>query len=406
MRVYIPYLLLISYLSVGFVPYFGAIDKYATQYLFISALNVVSLIFVFIEFDLKSIFKKSIFIFYFLFFLWGLLSYSQALNKTEVIVSSSRILVYLFTLFNLFFLQKKIKNLFQTICVIFTAILAIEVLYIFFGFIELYEYGNFNRSRQLRGFTGNINIAAFSILLKIPFTFHLLNKIKKYKYAIGLTFYSIIFFTLLTLGSRGANILIVLLLIAHSIFNLLFLKGDKKTSVIALSSFVISVFFNSLLLADSNINFTKRTVNISTQSTSDRLRFYSQAWSTTLENPILGIGLGNWKIHSIKLDMKNIKDYIVPYHVHNDFLQFSAEIGFTGLILYLMIFIMALRKIYKSIDFGIKSEKNIFLFSVFLSISVYFFDSLLNFPFTRPIVYMPVICSLAIIMNLSKKENE
>ena len=55
------------------------------------------------------------------------------------------------------------------------------------------QNGNFNRTRELRGFTGNINIAAFSILLKIPFTFHLLNKIKKYKYVIGLTFYFIIF---------------------------------------------------------------------------------------------------------------------------------------------------------------------------------------------------------------------
>lgn len=406
MRVYLPYLLLISYLSVGFVPYLGALDKYATQYLFVSILNLISIVYIFFEFDIRTIFKKSIFLLYILFFIWGLLSYSQALNKTEVIVSSSRILVYLFTLFNLFFLQKKIKNLFQTICVIFTAILAVEVVYIFLGFIELFENGNFNRTRELRGFTGNINIAAFSILLKIPFTFHLLNKIKKYKYVIGLTFYFIIFFTLFTLGSRGANILIVLLLIAYSIFNLLFLKGDKKSSIIVISSFLISIFFNSLLLSESNINFTKRTVNIKTQSSSDRLRYYSQAWATTLENPIFGIGLGNWKIHSIKMDMKNIRNYIVPYHVHNDFLQFSAEIGFTGLIFYLMIFITALLKIYKNFDFGIKSDKNFFLLSVFLAISVYFFDSLLNFPFTRPIVYMPVICSLAVIMNLSKKENE
>ena len=406
MRVYLSYLLLISYLSVGFVPYLGALDKYATQYLFVSILNLISIVYIFFEFDIRTIFKKSIFLLYILFFIWGLLSYFQALNKTEVIVSSSRILVYLFTLFNLFFLQKKIKNLFQTICVIFTVILAVEVVYIFLEFIELYDSKNFNRSSQLRGFTGNINIAAFSLLLKIPFTFFLLEKIKKLKYILGLLFYSTVFSTLLTLASRGANILSVILLIVYSIFHLLFLKGDKKILIIPISSFAISVLLNSFLLSESSVNFTKRTVNIKTQSTYDRLRYYSQAWETTLENPIFGIGLGNWKIHSIKMDMKNIRDYIVPYHVHNDFLQFSAEIGFTGLIIYLMIFITALLKIYKNFDFGIKSDKNYFLLSVFLAISVYFFDSLLNFPFTRPIVYMPVICSLAVIMNLSKKENE
>ena len=45
------------------------------------------------------------------------------------------------------------------------------------------------------------------------------------------------------------------------------------------------------------------------------------------QNPILGIGMGNWQLESIKADRENIQSYIIPYHVHNDFLELAAEIG-------------------------------------------------------------------------------
>ena len=44
-------------------------------------------------------------------------------------------------------------------------------------------------------------------------------------------------------------------------------------------------------------------------------------------NPILGVGLGNWKIKSIDYDSKDIKGYVVPYHAHSDFIQLGAELG-------------------------------------------------------------------------------
>ena len=60
------------------------------------------------------------------------------------------------------------------------------------------------------------------------------------------------------------------------------------------------------------------------------------------ENPFFGNGIGNWKIISVKYDAPFMKDYIVQYHAHNDFLQFLAETGIFGFIFYLFFFIQIL----------------------------------------------------------------
>ena len=83
--------------------------------------------------------------------------------------------------------------------------------------------------------------------------------------------------------------------------------------------------------ADSNIiNDRVSSINIDREDDSidERLRFYSAAVKSISKNPILGIGIGNWKIETIRYDAKNLEGYRVPNHAHNDFLQVTAESGF------------------------------------------------------------------------------
>ena len=71
-----------------------------------------------------------------LYFLWGLFTYFYALNKIEVLVSSSRILVYLLSIFNLYFLFKKLKNIEYFLSLTFTIILFSEISYILYSFFQ------------------------------------------------------------------------------------------------------------------------------------------------------------------------------------------------------------------------------------------------------------------------------
>ena len=45
------------------------------------------------------------------------------------------------------------------------------------------------------------------------------------------------------------------------------------------------------------------------------------------DHPVLGSGLGNWKIASIAYGKNTSMDILYPT-MHNDFLQFAAELGF------------------------------------------------------------------------------
>ena len=56
-QVHFSFLIVLAYLVVGFVPYFGAIDKNSTQFLYLSGINTISLIFCLV--NLNS-FKKYI----------------------------------------------------------------------------------------------------------------------------------------------------------------------------------------------------------------------------------------------------------------------------------------------------------------------------------------------------------
>ena len=76
----------------------------------------------------------------------------------------------------------------------------------------------------------------------------------------------------------------------------------------------------------------------SDDSKNQRLRYYKAGVEQVSNNPIIGVGFGNWKLESIKYDKDASIQYIVPYHMHNDFLQIGAELGLIGFVLYLLFF--------------------------------------------------------------------
>ena len=90
-------------------------------------------------------------------------------------------------------------------------------------------------------------------------------------------------------------------------------------------------------------------VSSSDESINSRLRYWSHATDFISKNPLLGSGIGNWKIYSIKYDAPYIKSYILPYNAHNDILEFTAETGVIGGLFFISFFILIFLKILKTI---------------------------------------------------------
>ena len=131
--------------------------------------------------------------------------------------------------------------------------------------------------------------------------------------------------------------------------------------------------------------------NTQDPSINSRLRYYNDAYQSIKINPLIGVGIGNWKFYSILYDYDDMEDYIVPIYVHNDFLHTAAEIGIIGLIAFVSIFVIPLLNLMNFLKKGTYSNESLFLI---LIICVYVIDSMLNFPVSRPISYMYLIFAL------------
>ena len=175
--------------------------------------------------------------------------------------------------------------------------------------------------------------------------------------------------------------------------------------LIAVISFNLAVDQGDQVALDNRV--TSIINNQDDRSASERIRFYSGAIKYISSNPILGCGIGNWRIMSIKYDAENMFSYIVPYFAHNDFIEIFAETGILGFFSYLMffLFIFKLNLQHNLMD----SIKLIWIYFTIYAFVFYFIDSNLNFPLDRAVLQIKLIAYISLLIlfnNLINKSNE
>lgn len=401
--------LILGVLSIALFPYFGVIDPIASQWLILNIINILGFLFIFygVNFNyLKPkffLFKSKTVLFYGLYILLGLISILYSMNTYEAIIEFSRY----FNTFISFILMYLLLDWEKDKKIVIIWISLITFLELFFVLKPFFEdslaYGfSFKRSQRYNGLAANINITAFSLLLKLPFLFYLTtifnSRILKISTDILV---SGIILCLIILKSRASFISLFLVIILLTIYyfinrkNKVFLKFSIK------SILIFCLFLSAEAFLTTSENSIDRIGSITNSSLEDesinqRLNYYKSALVQFKEKPF-GEGLGNWKIKSIKLNKDIINDYIVPYHMHNDFLQNLAELGLIGFILYGLIFLTLLLKLLKSIFwYQTTSKLDYFLL---LGLIIYLVDASLNFPMARPMIQVYMILFFILILR-------
>ena len=412
------------YIIVGAVPIFDALDKVVTQWLYLNILNTISLIFFYLRNDSlnKYIFNKPSILFFSLV-VWSAITIIFSINPVESIVVLSQFFAIAIGFLVVLICVSETDNGFKLISNIISLYLIVELISIYLPFardIEIARNQIFSRSSLFLGFAANVNITAFSIIYKIPFFIYSIMQLKKIKYLLivfSLIVFSLIIFASGTLNStRGAILTYTLLAPILLTISLLIYVKSKQTKLLVISttyilalliSFPINSFFSkSFSKSESNIvsRISSLTALVDEEkrdgSLTQRLNFYSQATNFILKNPIFGTGLGNWKIKSIDTNKENIIGYMVPYHVHNDYLEIATEIGLVGLSIYLAILFFGFKEeTLKFLSMIFTKEKlgDNYLISITVTLFLFVFliDSNINFPFHRPIVFINVIVLLA-----------
>ena len=389
------------------LPNFRSLDRIGNQWLYMSLINLFSFLYIYIKYsgDFSfTLFKKSsILKWYSLYIISSLVSILYAENIPEAIITFNQMFNSFMGLYIMIYLLRKIENPKDFIFNILFFALLIELVFSFGPILNDLENGAFKfRSMTYSGLSANINVTAFSLVFKLPILIYFIIEKDKIlqRFLLSILLY-ILLTTIFVLGTRGAFIGIFSGIIFF-IFYILLNKKYFRKNILAYSLITFSIAIAIITnIISSNNNKTadviKRasTISLSTNdgSVNQRLRYYKQGVEHFISNPIIGLGIGNWKLKSIEYDKNNIRGYVIPYHAHNDFIQIAAEQGIFGLISYLMVFISFIFTIIKNKLF-LKNSFYIFITACF---AVFVIDSILNFPISRPINQVQFILILSLI---------
>ena len=410
MKIFFCFLLFIT-LSISFIPFYDSADKAGNQWLVLSLINLLlfsNLIFLKIKFN-TLIFSKS-FLFYLLFVFFAFISLSYSNNVILSLQDISRHITILFLIFLITnsFLYFKIN--FKIISWFFVFIILIEsfaslspLLFDFLdGNIDFFQYTSINID-ALVGLTGNRNITTASIAIKLPFLFYLIFTSQNFLSKAFLYLVSFFpFLVLFIIGSRAALISFLITIFFLVCYEFYFLFKNKTYSkilkIIVLFIFIILSYLSSIhILPKSNSNTIDRleSINFSNESSSNRFILWENALDYISRHPFVGCGIGNWKIESSAYWGSLGENYLVPFHAHNDFLEFATELGLVGVFLYIMIFISA---IYFLLSY-FKQEPYVAL-TLFSCFTIYLVDANLNFPFERPVMQVPLALFISLVIYL------
>lgn len=331
----------------------------------------------------------------------SLLSITYASNTAEAFYTSSKFLLsgaLFFIVFNLLQNQKiSLLNICKAVA-IFAAIACGYQVY------ELFEKGNIKllagkNLYELNSLFGHKNLFSSIMFLCIPFIIYLIintTKLIKYLYILLI----IILFTLLIFIQTKAVLLAILLGLGIGIWallNQLNFSPKIKYSIIFILVFgiLISVFLlkNKLTLLSNNDTIIERTL------------LWQNTWQMIKENPISGVGAGNWQIYFPKYGLQNftqtnylISDgYTTFQRPHNDFLWIWSELGILGLLIYLAILGLTIYKAIQNVKIVSSLAEKILATSFLATIIGYVFIAAVDFPLERSEHQFLLIIIIAII---------
>ena len=414
---FIPILLIVLTSITVFNPAYGSLDQMVPEFLYLSIVQCLSSIF--LIFQKKKNFKSlDITPLFFLGFLFtSILSFLVSPNLVTSYIEFIKHFLVFIAMINVISLMKLVKNLKQGVISMFVVLLSIEALDVFYNFTIYYSFDSPPaRLKEFVAFTSNLNVASFSILFKIPFLIYAIT-LKKHR-GLNILLYlifSISVFDLFIMGSRGAILTLALFLILLLFFAIinksrLSLNINKGIvfKILLISTFTLLIHKGLYQNANQSqvLNRVSSFDQVDKRSSFNfRLGYYKDGIDAIQSNPLLGVGIGIWKIVSIDYAKDRISEYQVPYHVHNDFIQIAAETGILGGLFFMLFFASLFYRLLKS--FFTKKENRLLSFLLLCALLFYIIDSNLNFPRARPANLVNLILFTGFIVNLypSKKLN-
>lgn len=289
-----------------------------------------------------------------------------------------RKLLFLFSIFPLYFVSASFLSSFRNLKKIITAFLSVAVLsaglgliqflgQFFLGFQALFDlyskkigpifwgqafsslvsdypswFVNVSGQTIMRAFGlfPDPHMMAFFLGLVLPIALSLWLFGKKNKATLFLIC-GLLFVALLLTFSRGGYLGIIFAVLLILFLGWRFLK--EKTRLIL----IISTLFICLILAvfaQPAISRLVSSFSFSEGSSIGRMQIWQEAWQISLKNPLLGVGFGNYS-----REVNPLASYRNPITSHNLYLDIFSETGIFGLAVWLFLIFGSLFQLIKSL---------------------------------------------------------
>jgi len=345
----------------------------------------------------KSKFNLSIFLFILMISMSLFITNSINISLNDYIIFLSYFILYFLVIDNIE--NEAIFYSFIRLFFITSLLVALYTLFHYYGFISyLKEFGPVISTIGQKNWTSNYLALVFPIML----SYLLLEKSKRKKtfYSIAL---SIIYAALMICQSRGIWISISLTSIfaIYIIFKFKFImifKENKKWLILLILTFIMITIIYS---TDNPLNKSAITVTERAMSTFDekdpsintRLLIWGTTFDMIKDRPILGSGIGTFKINYLNYQAEFLQDnpdYIKYWgharEAHNEYLQMGAELGIIGLGIFLSILFIFYNITIKYLKKGNDNKKKIIVFGLLLGIICFLIHSLFTFPLHVPVL--------------------
>ncbi|MEI7897951.1 MAG: O-antigen ligase family protein [bacterium] len=400
-------LILLAYATITVItPRFGTYDSNAPKFLTLSLLNLCSFLFLIFSNRLNpgrnfsgTFFRNKIGLAYTLFIVLGLVSFAKAINLPESILSFSKY-------FTVFCAAVIISSLLcvdgrylRILSIVMVSLLIVDCITVFYN-ILLYISGLIPGIMEIKSVYSNKNILSSAIFVKIPFAFWLLSFEKGLLKKFGFSALFLAFLATFYMSTRTFYLGLAFLTVSYCIFILLRNRRTMLTHPYKMPVYVFGTLLLAMLIftltqryfypktANTyNANVTQRLSTISSGEISASLRLESWKRSAILfkEEPLLGVGTGNWKIRVLEYENPTKDGFMYMVKNHNDFIEITAETGIFGGLAFVSLFGFVFWNFLKAF-FSRRASENSYskLLIPAFGMFCYSFDAFFNFPADRP----------------------
>lgn len=429
---FIPIVFITLYLLVDFVPEWGGIDVMGSQWVYLAVINLLSTGYIFCfskdhgyEAVLKRLFSRYMTVAYVVFLLWAGISIFFAINRTEALFCYTTVIITVIAFLNIAVLLSGRTLAFKTIAQILSIILLVQsvnTLSTFFGSME-------NTSLDvliynIKGNTGNKNIFAASMAVKLSFVMYCVYTFKSWSRLIHIPSLILGAIALFFVNARSAYLgLILETMMFIGLVLLQYFRDKTSKEVLVRAVPVVGALLIAFVFAQMSLKHAEKlSVNASgygyasvterlkslaaTTKNDGRVRMWLGGLDYVKKHPLIGSGIGNCKLAIIPYEKEWIRDFQFAKHLHDDFIQTAMETGVLGGLLFISLFVCTL--VYTVKVWRSKADDQYKVIAVFslIALAGYTIDALFNFPAERPIMQLLFALILGVNVSVFMDTNE